>query len=219
MKTLQPPGNSTQHQSASAPTNNFAKALFEAGGNLSQNDGQSQNDSIASFLSANPSLAQNFPNPQNFPSEQGFNLDNPWMNPEDQEKEQKKRELRLLRHREVNQVEVFDRRQIETDKKIQQIIEQLEALTKDLDKADAEARAASIAVMQAPTKGGEYHVTFFEKLLKTIILLRQRVQKSSSWLHTLNSRQEQQKSYWGQFYANGTQWAMSGERSLATSVG
>lgn len=225
MKTLQPPGNNAPKNSQ-ASNNNFARALFEAGGNVAQtavdNGIKMANEAITSIFNTNTSNPnfdkQKNPNAQ---MNESFDPMNPtWMNSkESQEKEWKKREAALLRHREVNQVEVFDRRQVETDQKIKQIIEQLDALSKDLDKANSEAQQARIAVIQGVVKPGAYHVSLLQRFLKVVMTIRQRVKESSSWLSQFNSRRSAQTSYWGQFHSQGTQWSMSGERSITTSVG
>jgi len=222
---LKPPGSSSSRNQSGGGNSNFAKALLEAGGHVAQSTVdtgvQMASDALASLFGANSSSTPT-PN-QNGDSSNEFNPGTEFgdssFNQEQQEQEWKQREARILRHREVQQTEVYNARQVETDRKIQQLMEQLEALAKDLDDADRQAREAQIAVMQGAVTKGDYHVSFFEKLLKTIILLRQKVKESATWLAGFNSRKSQQKGYWGQFYSNGTQWSMSSERSIATSVG
>ncbi len=221
---LKPPGSSTTRSNSSGSSSNFAKALLEAGGHVAQSTVdtgvQIASDALASLFGANssstPSQTQNGNSSEFNP---GADSGENYFNQEQQELEWKQREAHLLRHREVQQTEVYNARNIETERKIDQLIEQLEALAKDLNDADRQAREAQIAVMQGAVTKGDYHVSFFEKLLKTIILLRQKVKESSTWLAGFNSRKSQQKGYWGQFYSNGTQWSMSSERSIATSVG
>lgn len=223
MKTLMPPGNTTPKKTQ-GQTSNFAKALLEAGGNIAQSAVDTgikmANESITSLFN---STASNIPENNNDTDKSKLNnpmdqMNQPWFK-ESQEIEWKKREQALLRHREVNQVEVFDRRQVEIERKIEQILTELKALSKDLDHADKEARQASIVAMQNNVNPGEYHVTFLQKFLKVIMLLRKRVKDSISWMQTSNSRRSAQKGYWAQFHSQGTQWSMSGERSIATSVG
>lgn len=221
---LKPPGSSNSRPHAGNPSNNLAKALLEAGGHVAQSTVdtgvQMAGDALSSLFGSSSSTS--FPQQQNdggenFPGQEGQNF----FSPEQQEQEWKQREMRMLRHREIQQTDVFDARKLDTDRKITQILNELQALAKDLDEADRQARDAKIAVMQGAVQGGDYHVSFFEKLLKTIILLRQRVKESASWLAQFNTRgaAKSKKGYWAQFHANGTQWAMSGERSIATSVG
>lgn len=219
---LKPPGNSTVQQTSSqssAPSGNFAKALLEAGGHAAQATVDAGvgmvGDALQSLFGATTGAAQANPNETNTQNAQ--TSQNEVFN--SQEKEWKRREMRTLRHREVQETQVFNRRSVEEEQKINLILEQLSALAKDLDDADRTAREAQIAVMQGAVATGDYYVTFFEKLLKTIMLLRQKVQESSSWLAQFNNRKQAQQGYWGNFYSQGTQWSMSNERALATSVG
>lgn len=222
---LKPPGNSSSRSNSGGSSSNFAKALLEAGGHVAQTTVdtgvQMASDALASLFGANssstPSQNQNGDSSNEF--NPGADSGENFFNQEQQEMEWKQREARILRHREVQQTEVYNARQVETDQKIKQLMEQLEALAKDLDDADRQAREAQIAVMQGAVTKGDYHVSFFEKLLKTIVLLRQKVKESATWLAGFNSRKSKQKGYWGSFYNNGTQWSMSSERSIATSVG
>ncbi len=221
---LKPPGNSSSQSNVGGGNNNFAKALLEAGGHTVQGTVDSgvrlAGDALSSLFGAGSGVANSQQN-QNNNSENGTQSSESQntFDPEQQEQEWKQREMRMLRHREVQQTEVFNSRQVETDRKIAQILEQLEALTKELDETNRNAREAQIAVMQGAVHGGDYHVTFFEQLIKVIVLLRKHVREANSWIETFNAKKSAKKGYWGQFYANGMQWAMSGERSIATSVG
>lgn len=222
---LKPPGNSTPRTSSGGANGNFAKALLEAGGHVAQSTVDSgvqmASDALASLFGANssstPTQNQNGDSSNEF--NPGADSGENYFNQEQREMEWKQREAQILRHREVQQTEVYNARQVETDRKIDQLLEQLEALTKDLDDADRQAREAQIAVMQGAVHRGDYHVSFFERFLNTVMLLRKRIKESTTWLASFNSRKSQQKGYWGSFYNNGTQWSMSSERSIATSVG
>ncbi|OGJ22606.1 MAG: hypothetical protein A2804_03480 [Candidatus Pacebacteria bacterium RIFCSPHIGHO2_01_FULL_46_10] len=224
MTQLKPPGNTTSQSNGGASSNNFAKALLETGGHVVQSTVDSgvqmAADALGSLFGAGGSRLPNAsPDNKNENTQNNQRNGEQSFNQESQEQEWKKREMRMLRHREVQQVEVFNKQDVETKQKIEQLLEQLKALTKDLSQADRSAREAQIAVMQGAVNPGEYHATFFEKLIKVVMLLRKKVQESTSWIEQFNSRKSAQKGYWGQFYTNGTQWSMSQERSLATSVG
>jgi len=221
---LKPPGNNSSRSNAGAGNNNFAKALLEAGGHTVQTTVDSgvqfAGDALSSLFGAGSGTANTQQNQDNNSENGAQSLESQTaLDPEQQEQEWKQREMRMLRHREVQQTEVFDGRKVETDRKIAQILEQLEALTKELDETNRNAREAQIAVMQGAVHGGDYHVTFFEQLIKVIVMLRKHVREANSWIEAFNSKKSAKKGYWGQFYQNGMQWAMSGERSIATSVG
>lgn len=222
---LKPPGNSQQQSNSGGTNGNFAKALLEAGGHVAQSTVdtgvQMASDALASLFGAGS--GSSLPTQQQSDGQSPFTpsserQDTPF-NMEQKEAEWKQHELHMIRHREIQQMEVYNARQVQTDRKIEQLLSELQALAKDLDKANREAREAQIAVMQGAVSGGDYHVTFFEHLLKVLVLLRKRVKESTTWLQAFNARGKAKKGYWAQFASQGTQWAMSGERSIATSVG
>lgn len=107
-------------------------------------------------------------------------------------------------------------RQMEVEKKIEEILRELHLLAKSV--AKIETQAAKIAVEQAPIKGGIYHANFFEWILKLIKTARAKVDESSLWLEHFQTRKSQ-KQYWAMFKKHGTNFALSNERSLATQTG
>jgi hypothetical protein len=230
MTQLKPPGNIGAQNSPQS--DNFAKALLEAGGHAVQSTMETGVDMMSDALGSLIGSGSSHSTAQQNEQDQTQNLDTssgnpfskvnqgeqPW-NQEDQNHEWKRREMRILRHREIQQTEVFDARQVETDRKIAQLTNELEALAKDLDDTNRKAREAQIAVMQNTVSPGDYHIGMLEKLLKVVMILRQSVGESASWLDMFNGRHAAQQSYWGQFHSQGTQWSMSSERAIATSVG
>jgi len=234
--------NSRPQSRQMSAASDFARALQEAGGNTSSNTPSIPTETLSSIAQSggwpvggpqepgnNASNSADAFSPWNMPGFNNPGINNPGMgqwNPSEfakqQEqlmKEQKMRERRLIRHREVQQMDVYNARQIETERKIDQIIKELGALAKDLSRADEEAKAAQNAVITGIVEPGEYHVTFLEKLLKIIVLLRKRVKESTTWLQMFQSRSKKKRGYWGQYYKKGTQWSQSADRSIATSVG
>lgn len=75
-----------------------------------------------------------------------------------------------------------------------------------------------IAAMQAPIEPGEYHITFFEKLLSFIQSFRKKIVDASVWLHASNKR-AQKKNYWCQYKKHGAKFLLSGEHYLTRSAG
>lgn len=75
-----------------------------------------------------------------------------------------------------------------------------------------------IAAMQAPIEPGEYHITFFEKLLEFIISFRKKIDDASVWLQASNKR-AQKKNYWSQYKKSGSKFLLSGEHYLTRSAG
>lgn len=105
---------------------------------------------------------------------------------------------------------------MEVEQKIQHILCELKLLAKSVEKVNKEA--AKIAMEQPPTKGGVYHANFFEWILKMIKMARAKVDESNLWLQQFRSRSKQ-KGYWQMFKKHGTGFALSNERSVASSIG
>jgi len=96
------------------------------------------------------------------------------------------------------------------------ILEELKKLvlaTKNL------AKEAKVTSEQAPVNPGEYHISFFEKLRQTLILIRKRIENSATWLAAFNQRVKRRNFYWAQVRKAGTKFMLSQERYMATQVG
>lgn len=106
--------------------------------------------------------------------------------------------------------------EIEVEQKIEHILCELKLLAKSVEKVNIEA--AKIAMEQPPVKGGVYHANFFEWILKMIKMARAKVDESNLWLQQFRSRNKQ-KGYWQMFKKHGTGFALSSERSVASSIG
>jgi len=92
-------------------------------------------------------------------------------------------------------------------------LKKLAAATKNL------AKETKVANEQVPASPGEYHISFFEKLRQTLILIRKRVEDSASWLAAFNQRAKKRNFYWAQVRKAGTKFMLSHERYMATQVG
>lgn len=77
---------------------------------------------------------------------------------------------------------------------------------------------AEIGVEQTIQNVGTYHLNLFEWMLAVIRSARQKVEDSNAWLGTVKGKGAK-KDYWGMFKKHGTTFGLSGERSVATSVG
>ncbi|OGC92814.1 hypothetical protein A3D85_01175 [Candidatus Amesbacteria bacterium RIFCSPHIGHO2_02_FULL_47_9] len=110
----------------------------------------------------------------------------------------------------------FARLEAQNKQQIQSILVEIKTL------ASATGTLASqveVAVAQAPANPGVYHRNFFDQLLSFIKVLRQKVQDSSHWLATTNSRANKKSYYWGQVGKSGTSYMLSSERYMVTSTG
>lgn len=106
----------------------------------------------------------------------------------------------------------------ELSQQINEIIAELQKLISSSKVLQMEF--AEVAVEQAPTSVGEYHLNFFEWMLLTIRQAREKVDDSGAWLGTVKGKNGKKGSgYWDMFKKHGTQFGMSNERSAATSTG
>jgi hypothetical protein len=135
-----------------------------------------------------------------------------WLQPQDTNQEVQ----RQLRHREVIQTQVFDRRQEEIKAQIKALREELKALAGEIAALAQNTQQAIEAEIENP---GTYHVSFFEKLKRSLILLRKQVAESQNWLELSYQRRQSKNAYWSGFKKSGTKFSMSHERAIATSAG
>jgi len=96
------------------------------------------------------------------------------------------------------------------------ILEELKKLTATIKNL---AKEAKVANEQVPATPGEYHISFFEKLRQTLILIRKRVENSATWLAAFNQRAKRRNYYWAQVRKSGTKFMLSQERYMQTQVG
>lgn len=111
---------------------------------------------------------------------------------------------------------IWRKQEEDTRLQIAAILEELKRLasaTKNL------AKEVDIAAKQVPVEPGSYHLSFFEKLRQTLILLRKRVEDSITWLTAFNQRAKKRNYYWAQVRKSGTKFMLSQERYMATQVG
>jgi hypothetical protein len=97
----------------------------------------------------------------------------------------------------------------------------------DAVRAELKALAASIknlntdiarTITEVPVDPGIYHKNFLDRIRSVLILLREQVDDSRTWL-SLYSNRKQKRGYWGMYKKHGTQFGLSNERSLATQAG
>lgn len=124
------------------------------------------------------------------------------------------RRLHIMRQKEEV---VFSARQVEIEKEITSLQEELKKLAVEMG---AVAREVQIAAVQETVDPGTYHVSFFEHLRRVIKIIRQKLSDSASWLNAATNRAEQKKKgYWGKVKSQGTKFMLSDERKMATQTG
>lgn len=111
---------------------------------------------------------------------------------------------------------VFSAKEVQTQKKIEYLREQLKKLAKQLKRLDNNiAKAVDSPIVES----GTYHESYLEHLQKIIHLFTLKVNSANSWLEIYQGRSKKQGSYWGMAKTKGSSFTQSNERSIATSVG
>lgn len=159
--------NKPASHSPSHATNPFARALAEARG------GQGSDDSMGADFNAQDQ--------QKMMSEQ-----------QKLQKEQARRQrLRERLHREINPVEahdVFNAREAQVKKEIEQIRHELIQLNQEMKGLQKEVDLTLATNIAEPGQDGVYFITFFQQLRQFIQLLRLKVHSARTWATTFNSK-------------------------------
>lgn len=104
----------------------------------------------------------------------------------------------------------------ETKLQIAALLEELKKLSLSTKKL---AKEVQIASLEPPVEPGVYHVNFYKRLRRTILLFKKKIDESATWLETFDRRGKKQGHYWGQVKKSGTKFMMSQERYIATQAG
>lgn len=121
---------------------------------------------------------------------------------------------------EYDQVEtvIFNRRQQEIEKKIEQIQLELKNLAHEVVVLD---ETTQTVIQQEIVDPGVYHLNFFERLLNFVVQLRKRVAESRNWAALHQHRGKAKSYFWQQSNkkVGGTKFMLSQERQVATQTG
>lgn len=120
------------------------------------------------------------------------------------------------RHKEVIAMPVYDRREEEIKSEITLLQEELKKLAQEIAVLGISTQKAVEEELVDP---GTYHLGYFQKLRRFIVLLRKQVSESKNWLAVSYQRKQSQKAYWGGVKKSGTKFMLSQERYMATSAG
>lgn len=100
--------------------------------------------------------------------------------------------------------------------------EQIEAIRGEIKALSASIKSLNTeigkTVSEEPVNPGIYHKNFFERLRSMLVILREQVDDSRSWL-ALQNNKKKKMGYWGRYKKHGTQFGLSNERTLATQAG
>jgi len=111
---------------------------------------------------------------------------------------------------------VFSSKQKETEKRIEQLRDELKRLALQMKTLNVNiTKAVNSPVVEA----GEYHLTFLEHLKTAIQDFSLKVSQTNTWLEMYNRRSRKKSFYWTQAQSKGTSFTLNNERAVATSVG
>lgn len=133
-----------------------------------------------------------------------------------QEDDQARERAKQERHRELIAKPIFDRHQEEIKQQIEGLRQELRALAKELAQVGSSMEKAIEEEIAHP---GTYHVSFFEKLKKIMVVMRKQATESRNWLAMSSQRKHAKGAYWGNVKKSGTSYMLSGERTIATQTG
>ena len=132
-------------------------------------------------------------------------------------KEIEKRRVEQFQHQRSQEWnKVFSSKEVQAEKKIEYIREQLKNLSKQLKRLDTNILKA----VEAPVvEAGIYHENYLEHLQKIIHLFGLKVNSANSWLEVYQGRSKKQGFYLGMAKTKGSSYTQNNERNIATSVG
>lgn len=111
-------------------------------------------------------------------------------------KERQRAALRKKLHDQINPTEqtaLFDAREREVKREIDQLRQELKMLAKDISKFEREVELTLMTEVVEPGQSGTYFINFFHKLRSFIMLLRQKVKSASTWIKA-SKRKKRKKS-------------------------
>lgn len=115
----------------------------------------------------------------------------------------------------------FDKRamlnadQLHIKQELEAVRTELKALSQAIKQFSAEVDKA---IHDEPIEPGIYHVNFYQRLRSLLLLLREQIDDSRSWL-MVSSGRKKKKQYWGLYKKHGTKFGLSSERTMATQTG
>lgn len=192
--------NSSQSKTQTPAVNPFAKALAEMENHSYGSQNPQNNNSESSILSnalaktgnsAFGNQLDSVGNGQNFQDRSLI---------EKQQKElkekQKKEALRRKLHDQVNpidQVSIFEAKEIKVKKDIERVRDELKMLILDVKKFQKDVELTLMTEIAQPGQEGTYYVNFFQQLRAFIMLLRQKVRSAQTWANQSKAYSKKKK--------------------------
>jgi len=160
------PRGTAQENPESPKLNPFSEALARTGGNLPTNNSPEDQ--------------------QRWQEQQQLQM----------EKQRKKEVLRQKLHDQVNPVDmraVYDAREKEVKKEIEELRRELKLLVRDVAQFEKEIELTVMAEVATPGLTGKYYLNFFRNLRSFIMLLRQKIKSARTWSTQFNAKQKKKK--------------------------
>ena len=129
---------------------------------------------------------------------------------------EKKRVEQFYSHRNEEWNKVFSAKEIQTERRIEDLRVQLKELGKQVKKLDTNLQKA---VDTPVVEYGEYQVNYLEHLKEMIRNFALKVNQANSWLEVYNGRSKKMGAYWNMAKSKGSSFTQNNERSIATSIG
>jgi len=99
---------------------------------------------------------------------------------------------------------------------VQEILVELKKI-KGMSK-EIEFQFRDVDTINMPENPGKYHLNFFEWVLSVVRSARMKIEDSKAWLTSVSSKSAK-REHWTSNKKQGTQFGLSGERSVATQTG
>lgn len=115
----------------------------------------------------------------------------------------------------------FDRRamlnadQLHVKQELEAVRTELKALSQTIKQFSLEVNKA---IHDEPIEPGIYHINFYQRLRSLLLLLKEQIDDSRTWLMVSTGRKKK-KQYWGLYKKHGTKFGLSSERTMATQTG
>ena len=111
---------------------------------------------------------------------------------------------------------IYNAKNKQIERQIEQIREELKTLAKEIVKYDQNIKQAIHTQVANP---GVYHVTFFEHIRQIISLIRKNVSEANNWLSIYNKRSKSKGAFWKNAQTGGSAYMFSSEHSVTRSIG
>lgn len=198
---------------------NFIEAIKDVGDSLGSQikdiGGGVAKGAINSILGQSPDQnpSQTAPSPN---QEKNFNFEEYLYNRERQVRAQERGLSQRIRD---NEKVIYNRREEETKQQIVCVQEEIKKIIVETKGLAIELIEAEKTVSTQVVGAGKYHLNFFDRVKRLLVIARKRIAESKDWLALFNSRKNRKNLYWNKVQKSGTKFMLSSERYMATQAG